>query len=94
MLPCLRVPQIQIFNSPELVVKGVSSTFGNAATPATTVATQELLDRFFPEYRMTVAQGALGPNFETTEAVEALSRALRRNEKLVGESSSERQHPN
>ena len=47
-----RGPQIQLFNSPEVSVVGVSSTFGNAATPATTMATQELLDRFFPEYRL------------------------------------------
>ena len=74
---------VQLFNSPEVFVHGISSTFGNAPTLATTQATQKLLEDFYPEYRMAVAQGALGPDFGTTDAVEAMSRALRRNEKLT-----------
>ncbi len=69
---------VQAFHSPELVVRGVSSVYGNAPLESTHPIASEVVARFGPE-GLGVARGASSPEElgEPNEATAALSAALR-----------------
>jgi pyrimidine-specific ribonucleoside hydrolase len=69
---------VQAFHSPELIVRGISSVFGNAPLEQTHPIATEVVERFGPA-GLEVARGAssAGELGQASPAAEALSDALR-----------------
>jgi inosine-uridine nucleoside N-ribohydrolase len=68
---------IQAFHSPELVVRGVSSVFGNAPLEQTHPIATEVVDRFGPAgLEVALGAGAAGALGQPSQAAQALADAL------------------
>lgn len=70
------------FNSPELQIAGISTTFGNAGVKRTTAVARDLVRRFGASAHLTAADvyaGAASPKSvdKATDATEALASAVR-----------------
>lgn len=70
---------LQLLNSPEVEVVGISTTFGNAGSEEIYAATKVILERFYPEYLPKLFKGASGPgDFSKSPATDALGVAMRK----------------
>lgn len=70
---------IQLLNSPEVDIVGISTTFGNAGSEETYKATKDLLERFYPDYLPKLFKGANGPgDFLRSPVTDALGKAMRK----------------